>query len=160
MTRRGLRLPDVLDDASQLVTLVAAPWVGVLWLTALPVRLLQADFAAQLIELGAEARDYGDHLTELATLVFVAFVVSLAGRALFVHACYLRLHSRAADSARTLRLPVAGTFCYFYAAILIEALFYLLAFSLVAVPLIAPISTSDMLPSFRHSWLTTESLAT
>jgi len=35
--------------------LAAAPWIGVLWLTALPLRLVQAELASRLVALGPDA---------------------------------------------------------------------------------------------------------
>lgn len=135
MTR--LWLGEIVDDAGELATAVALPWMGLLWLTALPLRLLQAHFAARLFELGADARQYGDHLRELALGVAVAFLVSLWGRAVFVRACALRLRGLADPGRAPLRLPAPGFLSYVYAALLTEVAFYLTCFTGVMVPFFA-----------------------
>jgi hypothetical protein len=132
MTR--LSVGEIVDDAGELVATVAVPWMGLLWLTALPLRLGQAHFAARLVELGAEARQYGDHLGELAFGLAVAFLVSLWGRAVFVRACALRLRGLADPGTAPLRLPAVAFLSYVYMALLVEVAFYLTCFTLVTVP--------------------------
>ena len=135
MTR--LSVGEIVDDAGELASAVAVPWMGLLWLTAIPLRLGQAHFAARLVELGTEARQYGDHLGELAFGLAVALLASLWGRAVFVRACALRLRGLQ-DAGRTpLRLPAAGFLSYVYIALLIEVAFYVTCFTLVMVPFFA-----------------------
>jgi hypothetical protein len=124
-----------LDEAAELVARIAAPWVGVLWLASVPLRLLQARFAARILELGAEASEYGDALRSLALATVLALLLSLVGRAAFARAAWLGLRSESAPGWEALRVPWAGLLSYVYAALLIEALFFAFALTGVAVPL-------------------------
>ena len=114
---------EILDDATALVARVGAGVVGLLWLTAAPLRLAQAHFAARLAELGDEAGAYGDHLGALALATAALFLVSLWGRAAFARACTRDLG--AGDEAGRERLFVpAGSFAaYAGAALAVEAAF-------------------------------------
>jgi hypothetical protein len=134
---RAAALAEVLDDASDLVAAVASPWAGLLWLTAVPLRLAQAHFAARLGELGPEARGYGDHLHGLAVVATLAFLLSLWGRAAFARACSQRLRSLETPGREALRLPAAPLASYACAALAIEAAFWATALTLVAVPFLA-----------------------
>jgi hypothetical protein len=137
VTRSDLAVGGLLDDAAELVSATAAPWAGLLWLSALPLRLAQAHFAARLVELGDEAHAYGDHLRGLAVMVGVAFLVSLWGRAVFVRACVLRLRTLEPSGLDPLRLPPAGFATYVYAALAVEAAFYATCASVIAMPALA-----------------------
>jgi hypothetical protein len=124
-----------LDEAAELVARIAAPWVGVLWLASVPLRLLQARFAARVLELRGEAADYGDVLRALAVATLLALLLSLVGRAAFVRAAWLGLRSDDAPGWQALRVPAGSLLAYAYAALLIEALFFALAFTGLALPL-------------------------
>ena len=87
---------NALDAAAQLVPRVAAPWMGVLWLTALPLRLLQVYFIAQLVRLDAPWK-YFHYFLNLAAWLCAAFVFSLFGRAVFVRACRFPHHKVGSD---------------------------------------------------------------
>ena len=132
MTR--LSVGEIVDDAGELASAVARPWMGLLWLTAIPLRLGQAHFVARVVELGTEARQYGDHLGDLALGLTAAFLVSLWGRAVFVRACALRLRGLTVAGPAPLRLPAAGFLSYVYVALLVEMASYLTCFTLVMVP--------------------------
>ena len=134
MIRARLPLGEILDDAGEAVAGVAFPWAGVLWLTGIPLRLAQAHFAARLVELGAEAPTYGDHLRSLALVASLAFLVSLGGRAVFVRACGLRLRGLEAGSGEWRRVPPAGFASYVYAALAVEVAFYATWVAAVTVP--------------------------
>jgi hypothetical protein len=134
VTRSDLAVGGILDDAAELVSSIAAPWAGLLWLSALPLRLGQAHFAARVVELGDEAHVYGDHLQGLAVVVGVAFLVSLWGRAVFVRACVLRLRTLEPGGLAPLRLRPGAFATYVYAALAVEAAFYATCASVVAVP--------------------------
>lgn len=137
MTAPAPALGEVLDDASVLVARVATPWVGLLWLTAAPLRLAQAHFAARLAELGAEAGAYGDHLARLALVTTAFFLVSLWGRAAFVRACTRDLGAGDEAGRERLRLPAASLAAYAGAALAVEAAFYATALAVVTVPVLA-----------------------
>jgi hypothetical protein len=134
VTRSDLAVGEILDDAGDLVAAVMVPWAAVLWLSAIPLRLAQAHFAARVAGLGEEAHEYGDHLQVLAVGVGVAFLVSLFGRAVFVRACVLRLRTLESSGAAPFRLRPGPFAAYVYAALAIEAAFYATCASVVAVP--------------------------
>jgi hypothetical protein len=129
-----LSVGDILDDAGDLVSAIALPWAGLLWLSAVPLRLGQAHFAARLVELGDEAHAYGDHLQGLAVAVGLAFLLSLWGRAVYVRACVLRLRTLEPGGMAPLRLRPGAFAAYVYVALAIEAAFYATCASVVAVP--------------------------
>lgn len=137
MTATAPTLGEILDDASELVARVAAPWAGLLWLTAVPLRLSQAHFAARLIELGKDAGAYGDHLRGLAVITAIFFVVSLWGRAAFARACARRLRGGDQTGRESLRVPAGSFAAYVYAALAIEAAFYATALAGVTIPALA-----------------------
>lgn len=134
MTPVRLGLGEIVDDAGELVSSVAAPWMGLLWLASIPLRLGQAHFTARVLELGDGARQYGDHLRDLALGVAVAFLLSLWGRAVFVRACALRLRGLTEPGVAPLRLPLAGFLSYVYAALLTEVAFFATCFTGVMAP--------------------------
>ncbi|HVQ31894.1 MAG TPA: hypothetical protein VMV21_20015 [Vicinamibacteria bacterium] len=135
MTR--LSVGEIVDDAGDLASAVALPWIGLLWLTAIPLRLGQAHFVARLVELGPEAREYGDDLGALAFGIAVLFLLSLWGRAVFVRSCALRLRGLAATGRAPLHLPPGPFLSYVYVALLIELVFLVTSFTLVMVPFCA-----------------------
>jgi hypothetical protein len=128
---------EILDDAAEHVRSVAAPWLGVLWLTTMPLRMAQAHFAARVIELGGEVRSYGDHLRGLALTTAAAFLVSLWGRAVFANACRRSLLGTLQAPPSVLRVRAAALLTYAYAALAIEAAFYATCLSGVAAPALA-----------------------
>jgi hypothetical protein len=129
-----LALTEVLDDAVEIVPLVALPWLGLLWLTAIPLRFLQAHVITRLAELGPEAGRYGHHLAELATWTTLLFLVSLWGRAVFVRAVHLRLRTHEAPGAAALHVAAPSLACYFYTALAIEVGGYAALLTLVSLP--------------------------
>lgn len=134
MKRSSLSLPEVLDDAFSVAVRIASPWMGVLWLTAIPLRLAQVHFAARLVDLGPEAGLYGRHLSGLALLASLALLPALWGRAVYVRAVGLGLRSLTSPGREALRVPAAALLSYVYVALLVEVLTYALGFTFVAVP--------------------------
>jgi hypothetical protein len=136
VSRTSLSVTEVLDDAGDVIPRVAAPFVGVLWLTALPLRLTQAQFVAHLIALKGEAAHFGDALWQLALLAGLAFVLAAWGRAVFVRACGFGLRGSAPGRAAFRLAPVAFA-SYLYVALLVEAVFYATVWSVVLAPVLA-----------------------
>jgi hypothetical protein len=132
----SLSVRDVLDEAGEVVPRVAAPFVGLLWLTSLPWRLAQAQFAAHLLALGKEAAQYGHALTRQAVLTGLAFLLATWGRAVYVRACGLGLRGTAPGRA-VFRLGAAPFASYLYLALLLEAGFYATIWSVVLAPVCA-----------------------
>jgi hypothetical protein len=133
--REGLSVADVLDDAGDLTALAAAPWIGVLWLTALPLRLVQAEFLSRLVALGPAASRYGDLVLALAALSTAALVLATAGRAVFARACLLATRTGAPAGREALAVGVNPLLTHLFLALLAEALFYALALTVVLAPL-------------------------
>ncbi len=131
--RRSFGLAEVLDDAAETVAAVAAPFLGVLWLTSLPLRLAQCHFAARLLELGGEAARHGTYLTELALLQTVLLVPWAWGRAVFVRACRLGLRGQRPGRA-ALRVGAAPFAGFLYATALVQTLFWATAWTFVTLP--------------------------
>jgi len=131
----SLPVPEVLDEAVELVSKVAAPWLGILWLMSLPLRLAQAHFVARVHELGKDVHRYGDHLDGLALVATAAFVLSLLGRAAFVTACSRKLRGVEGEGSGRTRPPFGALAAYVYAALLAEVAFYLTSVSFVLMPL-------------------------
>jgi hypothetical protein len=120
MSARRASLAEALDDAGEVVRAVAVPWLGLAWLTALPLRFVQANTIARLIDLGAESGHYAAQLASLAAWITATFIVALWGRAVFVRAVSLRLRANRAPGAEALRVSAASLACYTYVALAIE----------------------------------------
>lgn len=131
--RRSFGLPEVLDEAADVVGRVAAPFLGLLWLTAVPLRLMQAHFAARLLELGGQAGTHGAYLTGLAMALAALLVPWAWGRAVFVRACRLGLRGQRPGAA-ALRVGAAPFAGYLYVTLLFETLFWATAWMFVTVP--------------------------
>lgn len=136
MPRDPLSTSSILDEATEAVSRGAAPWLAAVWLTALPVRLLQVHFFREALALGRAAAEYGDYLRGLSLTMLVAFLLSLYGRAAYVRACRLSLQSGRVPGREALRLPAAQLACYVYTALSIEILFFALMWTLAAVPVL------------------------
>lgn len=138
--RAGLSVADVLDDAGDLPSLVAAPWIGVLWLTALPLRLAQAELASRLVALGGDASRYGDLVLALAALTTAALFLATAGRAVFARACLLAIRTGTPPGREALAVGLTPLLSHLFLALLAEALFYALCLTVVLVPLTVTLS--------------------
>lgn len=133
MSRRSFGLPEVLDEAAEAVAAAAAPFLGVLWLTSLPLRLAQCHFAARLLELGAGASQRGTYLGQLALLQTLLLLPWAWGRAVFVRACSLGLRGERPGRA-ALRVGVVPFAGYLYATAIIETAFWATAWTFVTIP--------------------------
>ncbi len=131
-----LSLAEVLDDMSAVVARTAAPWIGVLWLAAVPLRLLQVELLSRVIALGGEASRYGHLLSALAALAMGAFVVATLGRAVYARGCLLTLRTGAHPGAETLAIGATPALTHLFLASLAELVFWMLAVTIVA-PLLA-----------------------
>ncbi len=101
-------------------------WVGVLWLTALPARLLMVFLGSEVVRLGANVRGHGTALVALAQLVLAAWVVAVIGRQFFVRACRIANDSGDPSLAAVIRVPWRDLVAVIYAALILEVLFWLL----------------------------------
>jgi hypothetical protein len=122
---------DVLDDAGELTARLFAPWAGVVWLTALPLRLLQAQLLALAIELGAGAGGHGDALRALGLAAAAAVALAAWGRSVYVRACALALRSPAVSAREALRPPAPAVAAHVFLALLLELAAWASAITLV-----------------------------
>jgi hypothetical protein len=135
-TEGALRL---VDDATEVVGRLG-PWTALLWITALPSRLVFAYLATELVRVGGEVAAHGDWLRRVAYLALFAWLPSLFGRYVFARACRHALQSERPPPRALLR-PDAGEMAgYFVVAIALEALFWML-FLTVAIPLALLVAT-------------------
>jgi hypothetical protein len=141
LIRAPLSTSSVLDETSEAVARVAAPWAGVLLATSMPYRFMQVLFIERLQELGSSASHYGNALGRLANLTVLAFLLSLLGRAVYARAVRLSEEEgeteerRSRLSAAPLRVPPVALASYIYTAALTEVVFLFSLFTIVAVPL-------------------------
>lgn len=112
MIRAPLSTTSVIDEATEVVRLTAAPWASILILTALPYRFLQALFLDELIEVGGTASRYGHLLGGTANLIAASFLIALWGRAIFARACRLGDTRGVAPGREVWRLPAPALASY------------------------------------------------
>ncbi len=141
MKRGGVSVTAVLDEAAELVPHGVPGWAGLLALTSLPLRFLEAHFANRLIQLGDGASEHLGYLLSLSLLISLALLPALWGRAVFAHACALALSGKAwgrgVPVRSVLRLPLPGLVSYLYAGIAAETLFLFFGWTFVALPFFA-----------------------
>lgn len=141
MKKSGVSVAAVLDEAAELVVRGVPGWAGLLALTSLPLRFLEAHLVNRLIQLGESATRYADHFVSLSWLVTFALIPAFWGRAVFARACSLALSGktagRGAPLGRSVRLPLPALVSYLYAATVAELLFLGLGWTFVALPAVA-----------------------
>jgi hypothetical protein len=138
---RDLLSPSViLDETPAAVRRAAAPGLGVLWLTTIPLHLLQAAFFREVFRLGAAAEEYGDHLSGYALAALVALLPATWGRAVFVRGCLLGLQSGGAVGREAFRVPGAVLVSSLYLGLIAQAFFYASVWSYVTIPIGAILS--------------------
>jgi len=121
---------QLLDEGIDLVTRLPA-WVAALWLTALPCRFLLAAFIVELVNEGTRAPSHGRYLLALSYLLLLLWLPSLYGRQLFVRACRRGMGGETAVHWSGLRVPLRELAGAVSAALLVELLFWGLAFTFV-----------------------------
>lgn len=129
----------VLDEAVELVSREIPGWAGLLALTSLPLRFLEAHFFNRLIQLDESASDYVNYLLSLSTLVALALLPALWGRAVFAKACSLALSGRTPGRRtplRAFRPSLPALIAYAYAAVFADFLLVALGWTAIALPLI------------------------
>jgi hypothetical protein len=127
----------ILDETPLAVRRIAAPWLGVLWMSSLALRLLQAHFFRELGHLSTQSRHYGDYLESLALANFLAFLPAVYGRAVFTRACFLGLGSGGPVRREAWKVPLPQLANTLYTSLLAEILFYLFLWSFVSIPVFA-----------------------
>ena len=134
MRSASINAIGILNAAVQLTLRVASPWMGVLWLTTLPHRLMLLYFFNHVSVL-LEPKYYAFYLWRMALLVFATFIVSLYGRAVYVRACHIDDTTERAAKFEPLKVPLGDFIPYVYTALINEFLFYLTLFTVVMWPL-------------------------
>jgi hypothetical protein len=133
-------VPAVLDEAVDVVRLVAAPWVGVLVLLSLPLRLMEAQLLARALYLGDRASDHATHLQRLAAWTLVAFVVAVAGRTVYARACTLALGGSPPPGWTAFRVRAADLGGHLLLALALLVLAAVGSVTVFAVPVAAVLS--------------------
>lgn len=113
--------------------MTAAPWAGLLVLTALPYRFLQALFLDQLLEVGAAASQYGNLLGGTASLIVASILVALWGRAVYARACRLAVGRGATPGRDAWRVPAAALASYVLTSSVVLLGSYLSVFTCLGV---------------------------
>ena len=124
-----LSTTSVLDESTDIVSMVGAPWAAVVIATSIPYRFMQAVFVDRLIEVGGEATHYGTLLGTTANLAIVAFVLALWGRAVFARACRLAAARGAPPGGEAWRVSPVAFASYIFTGTLAELIFYATLFS-------------------------------
>jgi zinc transporter ZupT len=122
LIRAPLSTTTVLDESAESVRTAAAPWAGVLILTALPYRFAQMYFVDRLLQFGSDASHYGRYLLTVAGWTMVAFVVARWGRLVFARAIRLATESGRPVGREAMRLPAATLVDYLYVSLILECI--------------------------------------
>ena len=132
MIRSPLSVTSVLDEASEVVS-ITSPWVGLLVVTGLPYKFLQALFLDQLIEVGGSAAHYGNLLGGTANMIVAALLLSLWGRAVYARACRLAMGRELPPGRETWRVPAAALVSYLLTSSVIIIFSYASLFTCIGV---------------------------
>ena len=129
MIHAPLSTTSVLDESTDIVSMVAAPWAAVVIATSIPYRFMQAVFIDRLVEVGGEASHYGTLLGTTANLAIASFVFALWGRAVFARACRLAAARGAPPGGEAWRVSPVAFGSYLFTGTLAELIFYATLFS-------------------------------
>lgn len=92
--------------------MAGAPWAGLVILTALPLRYLEAIFLDQLIELGGSAPNYGNLLGATANVTVLTLLIAIWGRAVYARACRMAHARGGAPGVAAFRVPAVALGSY------------------------------------------------
>jgi hypothetical protein len=107
-----LTTTSVLDEAADVVRKTGAGWVGLVILSTLPFRYLQAIFLDQLFEVGSDALRYGNLLGATANLTVLMMLIAIWGRAIYARSVRLA-HARGGAPGRSAwRVPMPALASY------------------------------------------------
>jgi hypothetical protein len=133
LIRAPLSTTAVLDEATDVVGLTAAPWAGLLIATALPYRFLQALFLDQLLEVGASAAHYGNLLGATANMTVLTMLLAFWGRAVYARACRLAMVREETPGRETWRVPPAALASYVLTASAATLIGYVSLFTVIGL---------------------------
>lgn len=129
-----LSISGILNEIAEPVRTLSAPWVGVLIVLVLPLRLLQVHFVNVLIELDDDAGNYGNLLQSIALLLWIASLLATYGRAVFARAVHRHLgHEEIRPDV--FRIRPAALLNLMYVVLLLQCGLAALAFTLIAIPI-------------------------
>lgn len=148
MTRGSLSTSSVVDEGVSSVLRTAAPWLGVLWLTSLPFRMMQIYMVREVLALGHESRRYGDYLFGIAVVTLAGFIVALLGRLVYVRAVHLGIEQGNSPGGEALRVRPSAVASCLYVTLLIEVMFVPIVGSIMAAPVIRWIGTPLVVAPF------------
>jgi hypothetical protein len=129
----SITIVEVFDQGANLVSRNPMA-VGVLWLTALPVRCLTVLLVVTVMTLGDQSRHAAGTLETLAWQTTVAWLVSLWGRQCYVRACAQSMAGTRPTLRALLRVPGPALLAHLQVALLIEVLFWALLPLMVVAP--------------------------
>jgi hypothetical protein len=124
-----LTTTSVLDESADAVAMTAAPWAGLLMVTLLPYRFLQALFLDQLLEVGSGASHYGNLLGTTANITVATVLLAFWGRAVYARACRLALSRGVSPGREALRVPAPALASYILTASTAMVIGYLSLFT-------------------------------
>lgn len=141
---------DILDDSVMALKAAASPWMGVLWLCVLPLRLLTLYMFRVAISLGDDATQYGNYFWTLSAVAVVLFVISVYGRLLFVKNIYANLESDHPVKSKSFKVSLSELFVSIYVLLFLEMLFYGSLWSLF-IPFIVLVFSGVAIPSIHQN---------
>lgn len=153
MIHTPLTTTSVLDESADAVAMTA-PWAGLLMMTLLPYRFLQALFLDQLLEVGSGASHYGNLLGTTANITVATLLLAFWGRAVYARACRLALSRGVSPGREALRVPAPALASYVLtasAAMLIGYLSLFTLFGFIAAVVFAGIAIGTMEQNERVS---------
>ena len=134
--QRSASVTETLDDAEEVAARLLAPWGGLLWLCALPLRLLQIHLVDRLASFGVEASAYGTHVQEICLLATGGLVLFLLARVVYVRACVLSLRSGRRPGLEALRVGLGPALTYLYVGLVLELLAILTLPAIFTLPIL------------------------
>jgi len=129
----SITVVEVFDQGANLVSRNPVA-VGILWLTALPVRCLTVLMVLTVITCGDQSRHAAGTLHTLAWQTTVAWLVSLWGRQCYVRACAVSMAGTRPTLRALVRVPGPALLAHLQVALVIEVLFWALLPLVVVAP--------------------------
>lgn len=129
-----LAITSLLNEGEDLVRGLGGRWLGILWLCQLPLRYAECRFLAHVFELGDKAGDYGVLLHWDGLIIALALPLALYGRAVYARGSHAQWSSGQWQTAwYPLRVPLASLLNYLAVSLILEALFMLLGWTVIAL---------------------------
>lgn len=136
MSGPALKVTSLLDEAEDLVRALGGRWLGLLCLSQLPLRFAECTFWAFLWEFGGDVTHYGDGVHVATLWIALALPLALYGRAVYARAGQAQWSRETVTGLYPLRVPPANLLNYLAVALLLEILFLILGWTLLALPIL------------------------